>query len=368
MISEKNRVLKTLCAAGCALIASVGAGDVTQKISQPFATPTATTALGTGDYAAWSGNGTVTNSVTAVYASATGKPIAGATDKNVLTVEGKVTCTAGTTGPTAVDMMVQVARPDEDLEALTDADVRFAVGVDKTGKLNVFCGPKSGTANAWHALPGEYAEGSWHRVTLRFDYTENICEVAVDGNPQVSEFGWQTPGKTGSAAGCWYPLVTTGSGLSTVQIVGTTAVDDVVVTQGALSELVPALEGTGGTSTIPNSWFVRNGVSSTGVADSTPASDNSDMTLKQKYLTGVSPVSGEKFEITGVTPAADGLTLSVPAAQPPAGYENVIEIKNGTSLVETQPIGAGSATVKVAAPVAATGAVKYTYQIKTVTK
>ena len=361
---------KLLCVAGCALIAAVSAGA--EVVSQPFATATAD--LGSLTSGTWTGNGSVTNNTTALYTANTtvGKPIAGATDNNVLSVEGKVTCAAVTTGPTAVDMMVQISKPDEALEALTDADVTFAVGVDLDGKINVFCGSKGGTGNAWRVLGAAYEEGSWHRVSLRFDYANGTCEVCVDGDPQVSANGYLTSDKSKDGDGCWYPLVAAAGGLASVQVVGTTAIDEVVVKSGTtLAEVLPAFPEppapTGDVTidgvTVPVSWRVANGIPSS----MTVAPDGSGMTVKAKYVTGISPLSGEKFEIKAMAPSADGLTLTVPAAKPAAGCANVIEVKDGGTVVTTTQIPQDATSVTVATPAATTGAVKYTYQIKTVT-
>lgn len=361
MFSTEKKLLSALCASVFALSAMADAKPV---IEQPFAT--------TGDLTAdaykanWSGNGTVKGLETAPTVTV-GNPIAGATDKNVLSVEGKVQCAAVTTGPTLVDMMIQIAKPDEALEVLSDADVKLAVGVDSNCKLNVFCAPKSGTGNAWHVLDGTYTEGSWHRVSFRFDYENGTCQLSVDGNPQVSANGYLTSGKTGDS-GSWYPLVGKATGLASVQIVGSTAIDEVVVKSGTLDETVPGFIAPAGADDIPQEWFVKQGISSTGVTASTPAPDASGMTLKAKYVTGISPFDDEKLAIKAMAPAADGLTLTVPAATPAGAFQNVIEVKNGDSVVETTAIAAGTTTVKVPAPAATTGAVKYTYQIKTVTK
>lgn len=354
---------KWLCAAGCALAAAVCVGaDV---VSQPFAT--ATTDLSTLTSGTWTGNGSVTNNATAVYSadSVAGKPIPDATDKNVLSVEGKVQVAAATTGPTAVDMMVLISKPDDALETLADADVKLAIGVDQNCKLNVYCAPKSGSGNAWRVLDTVYEEGSWHRVSLRFDYANGTCEVCVDGEPQVSANGYLTSDKSKTAAGCWYPLAQTAGGLASVQVVGTTAIDEVVVKSGTtLADVMPAYPAPMGDGTIPVSWRVANGIPSS----MTDAPDGSGMTIQAKYASGISPLSGEKLAITAVAPDAAGLKLTVPAATPAAGYGNVIEVKNGDTVVQSTEIDAGATTVTVPAPAATTGAVKYTYQIKTVSK
>ena len=79
---------------------------------------------------------------------------------------------------------------------------------------------------------------------------------------------------------------------------------------------------------------------------------------------------GKKLEIMKMSVKTDGVELKVPVAQSPDGYKNVIEVKNGETIVETKDIEAGTDTVTASVPsVGEDGkAVKYTYQIKTQTK
>ena len=368
----KTRGSKWLCATGCALAAAVCAGaDV---VSQPFATATADLSELTSG--TWTGNGSVTNNATALYtANATvGKPIAAATDKNVLSVEGKVQVAAATTGPTSVDMMVQISKPDEALEALTDAEIKLAIGVDQNCRLNVYCAPKSGTGNAWRVLDTVYEEDSWHRVSLRFDYANGTCQVCVDGEPQVSANGYLASDKTKTGDGCWYPLAQGASGLASVQVVGTTAIDEVVVKSGAtLADVMPAFpeaQAPAGDDlaavTVPASWRVANGIPST----MTDAPDGSGMTVKAKYVTGISPLGGEKFEIKSMAMSGAAgdvkATLTVPAMTPAAGFRNVVKYgATPTALTGSVTIPSGATSVEIPVSKAAEGATVIYYAIET---
>jgi len=363
----KIRDSKLLCAAGCALIAAVCVGEATTVVEQPFAA--ATDDLSTLASGTWTGNGSVTNNPNnALYTeiAGVGKPLPAATDKNVLSIEGKVQVAAPTTGPTSVDMMVQISKPDDALEALTDADVKLAIGVDQNCKLNVFCLPKGGSASAWCLLDGAYEEGSWHRVSLRFDYANGTCEVCVDGEPQVSANGYLTSDKTKDANGSWYKLAAAASGLASVQVVGTTAIDEVVVKSGAtVAEVVPAFPEAAGDA-IPRSWLVANGIPSS----MTTAPDGSGMSVQDKYITGVSPLSGEKYEIKAMAMSgaagAVKATLTVPAMTPAAGYKNVVKYgSTPTAMTQTQDITAG-ATEVVLDVAKAEGATVLYYAIETV--
>lgn len=367
--------LSRMCLLGLfGLVFAVAArGAVTTVVSQPFAT--ATTDLATLTSGSWSGDGAVTN-IAATQTIAVGKPVGGA-DTGVLAVEGKILCTGAndaalTSGstPTSVDMLIQIAKPDDALEALTEEGVKFAVGVESDGTIKAFCGPKSGSGNAWRTListPQE--EGTWHRVSLRFDYSSGVCEVVYDGDPVVSAYGWLTPAKAGDANGSWYPLAGSSQGLTSVQVVGTTAIDEVLVKTGTLDEVSPEPTGSvadGANAGVTRAWLVKNGIS----AATTTAPDGSGMSVKDKFLTGVSPTSGEKFEVKAMAMSgaagAVKATLTIPAMTPAAGYKNVVmygtapnELNNSVDITT----GSTSVTVDVAK---GEGTTVLYYQIQTV--
>ena len=370
--------LNKMCLSGLfgLAIVAIACGAATTVVSQPFATATDDLTTITGAQAgSWSGNGAVTN-IAVTQNISVGKPIGGS-DTGVLAVEGKVTCkgasdaalSSGST-PTSVDMLIQIAKPDDALEALDDATVKFAVGVENDGSIKVYCGSKSGNGNAWRPLiTTAQEEGSWHRVSLRFNYSAGLCEVAYDGNPVVTQYGWLTTAKAGDANGSWYPLVSSSTGLASVQVVGTTAIDEVLVKTGTDEEVSPEPAGVvdkGGVE-IPRSWFVQNGISAT--PDTAP--DGSGMSIKDKYLTGVSPTSGEKFEIKSMSMAkvdsAAKATLVVPAMTPALGSSNVIITRNasGAQVGEPKTIESGDTSVVVDAPALNDGKANvYTYELK----
>lgn len=314
MFSTEKKLLSAFCASVFTLSAMAAATTV---IEQPFAT--------TGDLTVdaykenWSGNGTVEGLEEAPTVTV-GKPIAEATDTNVLCVQGTVRCAAPTAEnkPATVDMMIQIARPDDALELPSGEGetAQIAVGVDANGKLNVYCKNKQGKA-AWHLLGDTaYTEGSWHRMSLTFDYGKGTCQISLDGVALVSANGYITadPAKNEDVAGSWYKLNASATKLTAVKVVGSTAIDEMVVKHGDTNaDVLPVPEGN--TGDVPNAWLLAQGV-----ADPTAkAPDGSNLTVAQKYLVGLNVVDGEKFEMKSMAMAGDKVTISHPKFNPVPG-------------------------------------------------
>lgn len=379
MLRKKKILTAALCAGGVVLSAALTAAE-TPVVSQPFETPTDDVATLTDGSATWEGYGSVTNQAVGTgYAKSVGKPISGTnetdTHKLYLSVDGSVTCTAATeeNKPATVDMMIQISRPDEALalpSGETTDGIQIALGVDTDGTLKAYCKNRA-DVTGWYALgTTEYAEGEWHRVSFTFDYTKQTCQIRLDGEPLMTTDGYLTSDPEGASAatGSWYKLNTATVKLSSLKVVGSTAIDEVVVKYGeGLGDVLPSLADIGDlTGGVPNQWIAEQGVTRT-VTEKAP--DGSDMTVADKYKAGFNVADGKKLEITKMAVKTDGVELKVPVAQSPDGYKNVIEVKNGETIVETKDIASGTDTVTAAVPkVGGDGkAVKYTYQIKTQT-
>lgn len=380
MLRKKKILTAALCAGGVVLSAALTAAETeTTIVSQPFARVTGDlTQLGGDKPGTWAGYGSVTNQ-TVGYAkpAGVGSPINDSTDKLYLSVDGHVTCTAATTEnkPATVDMMIQIAKPDEKLVLPTGEkadDIQIAVGVDTDGSLKAYCTDKTTAKVDWYSLgKATYAEGEWHRVSFTFDYKEQTCQIRLDGEPLMTEHGALTSDGTGGTTGSWYKLnTTTKKNLSSVKVVGSTAIDEVVIKQadsGKVTDVLPALADAGSeTDGVPNQWIAEQGVTRT-VTEKAP--DGSNMTVADKYKAGFNVADGQKLEIKKMAVKTGGVELKVPVAQSPDGYKNVIEVKNGETIVETKDIASGTDTVTAVVPkVGEDGkAVKYTYQIKTQT-
>lgn len=368
MVVSEKKIWSALCASAFALSAMATATTV---VSQPFATTlTDVTAISGDDAGSWTGYGSVTNQTAGYTAPTTGKPISDATDKLYLSVDGYVTCAAATTAskPATVDMMIQIAKPDEALampSSETTTDIQIAVGVDTDGTLKVY-GPGKGTTAGWQSLGTTvYEEGSWHRVSFTFDYEKGMCQISLDGVALVSANGYLTSDTTTckDADGSWYKLNASATKLASVKVVGSTAIDEVVVKEGAsYAEVQPSPSGSSGS--VPNEWLQAQGVASA-TAD---APDGSGMKVSEKYTAGMSVADGQTYAITAMAMSgASGsvkATLTVPAMTPPSGYQNVI--KYGTSpdsLTTSVPVDSGATSVELSVEKADTGVTKIYYKM-----
>lgn len=378
MLRKKKILTAALCAGGVVLSAALTAAEKT-IVSQPFANKTTDLAQLVGDTSgSWAGYGSVTSQTVGYTKPAgVGSPINGSTDKLYLSVDGSVTCTAATAEdkPATVDMMLQIAKPDEALalpSGETTSDIQIALGVDTDGTLKAYCKNRDGNTD-WYTLDETpHAEGEWHRVSFTFDYVHKTCQIRLDGEPLMTANGYLTSDPAGASAdtGSWYKLnTTTVQKISSLKVVGSTAIDEVVIKQaesGKVTDVLPALaDAKSETGGVPNQWIAEQGVTR---AVTEKAPDGSNMTVADKYKAGFNVADGKKLEITKMAVKTEGVELTVPVAQSPDGYKNVIEVKNGETIVQTKDIASGTDTVTAVVPTVQDGkAVKYTYQIKTQT-
>lgn len=381
MLRKKKILTAALCAGGVVLSAALTAAETeTTIVSQPFAAVTNDLKqLGGDKPGTWDGYGSVTNQ-TAGYAkpAGVGSPINGSTDKLYLSVDGHVTCTAATeeNKPATVDMMIQISRPDEALalpSGETTDGIQIALGVDTNGTLKAYCTDKTTRTVDWYSL-GEktYEEGEWHRVSFTFDYGNWTCQIRLDGEPLMTEHGALTSDGTGTSAGSWYKLNTTAKNLSSVKVVGSTAIDEVVIKQadsGKVTDVLPALADIGGsTGSVPNQWIAEQGITRA-QAEAATLPDNSGMSALQKYQTGLPVGDGKTYVITAMSMAGAAgnveVTLGVPKMTPPEGRQNVVvwgtspDKMNDKIVLETN-----AAAVDLTVPVDASGVTKVYYQLK----
>lgn len=387
MLRKKKILTAALCAGGVVLSAALTAAETeTTIVSQPFARVTGDlTQLGGDKPGTWEGYGSVTNQ-TAGYAkpAGVGSPINAATDKLYLSVDGSVTCTAATTEkkPTTVDMMIQIAKPDEKLVLPSGEkadDIQIAVGVETDGTLKAYCKNRNGVTG-WYALgETQYAEGAWHRVSFTFDYGHRTCQIRLDGEPLMTKYGSLTSDGTGTANGngSWYKLNTTeAKNLSSVKVVGSTAIDEVVIKQAvsetaSVTDVLPALADIGGStaSGVPYQWIAKQGITRA-QAEAVTLPDNSGMSALQKYQTGLPVGDGKTYVITAMSMADENgkvwVTLTVPKMTPSEGRQNVVVWGTSPDKMEKKIVlEAKAAAVELeVVPVGASGVTKVYYQLK----
>lgn len=382
MLRKKMILTAALCAGGVVLSAALTAAETeTTIVSQPFAQSTDDVAKLSNERATWAGYGSVTNqNVGYAKPEGVGSPINTATDKLYLSVDGSVICTAATeeNKPATVDMMIQISRPDEALALPpgeeTTGGIQIALGVDTDGSLKAYCKNRD-DETGWYALgTTQYAEGAWHRVSFMFDYRNGTCQIRLDGEPLMTTDGYLTSDPKGASAaiGSWYKLNTaTVQKLSSLKVVGSTAIDEVVVKYGeGLGDVQPPLADIGGwtASGVPYQWIAEQGITRAMAEGDAP--DGTGMKVVEKYQAGFDVADGQKLEIKKMTMTTGGAQLVVPVAQARDGFKNVIEVNKGATVEAERvdiPVGEGTVTVPVPAPNGNTAA-KYTYQIKTQTK
>lgn len=382
MLRKKKILTAALCAGGVVLSAALTAAETT-IVSQPFKTPTddVATLSNSDGSATWEGYGSVTNQ-TAGYAkpAGVGSPINDATDKLYLSVDGHVTCTAATeeNKPATVDMMIQISRPDEALALPTGEEttggIQIALGVETDGTLKAYCKNRA-DVTGWYALgETQYAEGAWHRVSFTFDYGHRTCQIRLDGEPLMTADGYLTSDPEGASAaiGSWYKLNTaTVQKLSSLKVVGSTAIDEVVVKYGeGLGDVQPPLADIGGStaSGVPYQWIAKQGITRA-QAEAATLPDNSGMSALQKYQTGLPVGDGKTYVITAMSMAGAAgnveVTLGVPKMTPPEGRQNVVVWGTSPDKMEKKIVlEAKAAAVELTVPVDASGVTKVYYQLK----
>ena len=348
---QKKSVFGLMTAAGCALFATSAMGA--DKVSENFESP-ATAGAAVTTLANWTGSGTITASNYTAAVTSIGRPIGAGS--NVLVVEGRVTrSSVGTTSqkPATVDMMVQIVTPDDALSfpsgTVTD-DIQIAVGVDTDATLKIYCKNKSGTAD-WYALgTTAYTVGSWHRVSFTFDYASQLCQVRVDGDPILTANGYfsnDTAAYSGQD-GSWYKLAkSSASALSSVEVIGSTAIDDLLVKEDdSVNAVLPALADADPSTPAgaKNKWIEEQGIPRT----QTAALDDSGMTVDQKYAAGYDVADGKKFGVKEMTLTNSVATVTFDAATVQSGYSYVLATSTDNSTwVDGDPIDATKGTVSV---------------------
>lgn len=316
---------------------------------------------GTG---AWAGTLLTTNYT---YNGAAGKPLPSADHAKVLVIEGDSSYDASSgsfTGSPLVDMMVQATLPDDALET-PEGEAHIAVAVDTNGIFNVYCNNKAGTAASWYPLSNKkYEDGAWARVSLLFDYGNGLCQIRIDGEPMMTEYGYLNTAKTEN--GAWYPLVTettSSTAVSNLKVVGCTAIDDVVIAANATGYAITSGAKTNGVSC---AWLDQNGLA----WDTTKTYDSSNMTVADKYKYCFSPFDGQgeaDFAVKSISTTAKKVTLALPTTVANGGRKVVVDYGTDKDFgtYDTTAEVTGTATVQIDVP--APGSVTY-YRLRATDK
>ena len=342
--------------AGCAL--ATGALYATAAVSETFES---TAEEGKPDN--WS-SGAVTTSNFNYSATAAAFPISASlpNPNKVLVIEGSTVYSGATpSGDALVDMMVQTARPDDELgfpSAENTNDIQIAVAVDSDGCFNAYCKNKSGVVGWYKLSDTVYDQAGWARVSFIFNYTANRCQIRIDGQPISSANGYvqATTAAGDTAKGAWYTLAkaTASSGVTSMKVIGCTAIDEVLMD---VSSATYPIAATSDASGVPYAWYDQYGISWSASGEY----DASGMTAAQKYNACLSPFDNQKFEIKSVTvavPTPDAMRTD---------RQIVVEYSTDSSFStsSTEPVPANATSVDITAP--AGGSTVY-YRLKAVDK
>ena len=173
------------------------------------------------------------------YAAAAGYPMDRESHTKVLSVDGDLTRTYSTSETNVnqkLEMMVAVRRaPAGEPLPEVGGDCKIVLVCDENGRVCLKCIKPDGT-QGWAVLSSTpYANDTWVRVSLLFDYASNgagraFVQVSLDGVPCVTADGVASPASP-TAGGDWYELLTIGrKRLSAITASGMCKLDDVIYT------------------------------------------------------------------------------------------------------------------------------------------
>ena len=332
-----------------AAIALSGGAFATGGISESFEGKTVGETLTTSTISGLTGNGTYASGG-AETAPAAGFPIPGASGHaTALEIAGTVTYTEGGTPATKasqVDFMFKV-EPTDELENPTGDDIRVALAVGTnaanttTAPIKLWCKTTSGGSADWVDLASAVTTGSWMRATLVLDYDNSKCSVSLNGDPVLN------------GSDKWFYFANNGGDyVASITMVGSTMVDDLVVTHTALTNY----EIPGGNTAVANAGGVtydyinKYGVTVEQAQSSTPLNAESGMTVADKFVAGLDPKSATKFELKTMTPtSATSATVTSPGNNA-SGYTvkvTVPKTSTTTSFTTVSDAGMVTATEKL---------------------
>lgn len=276
------------------------------------------------------GNGVVATAT--VTEPTVGYPISGAHTK-VLEIAGTMTYAEDTiaspTGASQVDFMFKV-EPTDELENPTGDDIKVALAVGTnaanttTAPIKLWCKATSGGSAGWVDLASAVVTGSWMRATLVLDYANNKCSVSLNGNPVLN------------GTDKWFYFVNNGgSYVASITMVGSTMVDDFLVTHTALNNYeIPGGDTTvAGAGAVTYEYINKYGVTVEQATSTTPLNAESGLSVADKFEAGLDPKSATKFELKTMTMDKTTATVTFPGTKPVANYS--VKVKNAANTWNT---------------------------------
>ena len=337
-----------------AAIALSGGAFADGGISESFEGKTVGETLKTSTISGLTGNGTYAAGG-AETAPAVGYPIPSASGHSTaLAIAGTVTYTeSGTpsTGASQVDFMFKV-EPTDELEdpAGDDVKVALAVGTNDVNEgkapIKLWCKTTSGGSADWVDLASAVTTGSWMRATLVLDYDNSKCSVSLNGDPVLN------------GSDKWFYFANNGGDyVASITMVGSTMVDDLVVTHTALAKYEIPGGGTAvaGADGVTYEYINKYGVTVEQATDSTYKCANSGMTVAEKFEAGLDPTTDTKFALQTMTTTKSSATVTFPGMKADGSYSvKVSTTKGGDAIASAESThtssegeGLNSATVEI---------------------
>ena len=282
---------------------------------------------------AFSGNG----SIAAVTHSATSRPMPAAGDTKVLEIAGTVVYTNATdfvnsANASQVDFLFKV-EPTDELEEITDGSVQVALAVgtndvgSTTAPIKLWSKETSAGAAGWQTILASATTGSWIRATLVMDYDAGTCKVSFNNDFAATKYLANTPSQ---------------HYVKSITMVGSTQVDELVITNASLAAYNPykdaeghdiTVPAAGGTVAVTAKYLNDYGIKETEV--DTVKNETSGMTVAQKFVAGLDPNSDTKFELKTMELTASKATITFPGFKGNGKYTLKAGTTKGGSEVET---------------------------------
>ena len=296
------------------------------------------TALADAGLTGLTGNGAL-KTASYSYAAKTSYPLPAEAHASVLEIAGTVAYTNVTAFDNSankasqVDFMFKVEPTDEALEAPggTDIQVALAVGVTNangtTAPIQLYCKTTSGGDAGWTTIAESATVGSWMRAPLVMDYSDSTCKVSLDSDP------------VNGGAKYYFAGTKAQDYVKSITMVGSTQIDDLVVKNESIASYDPYKDSSGqdltvtaGSTPVTVKYLNDYGVTQAQATSNEPL-DASGMTVEQKYVAGLDPKSGTKFELKTMTPtSATAATVTFPGNNA-SGY--TVKVKDAAGNVES---------------------------------
>jgi hypothetical protein len=252
--------------------------------------------------------------------------------------------------------MFKVEATDE-LENPTGDDIRVALAVGTnaanttTAPIKLWCKTASDGSAAWVDLASAVETGSWVRATLVLDYSASKCSVSLNGDPVLNgtDKWFYFANSSGDA-----------SYVSSITMVGSTLVDDLVVEHGTSGTLTPAgATGAISGSAVTYDYINKYGVTTNQVATDAVLNEASGMKISEKFEAGLDPKSATQFALQSMTMGENTVTVKFPGTKGNGNYKvKVSTTKGGAAIAQVASVqtsadgeGENSATVNLSSEI-----------------